>query len=103
MIIAILEVIQRCGSIGSLPYVRPLAAGNGSAKQNARIQQLAEACETKLQARLNRLDNPQILLRGSAAPTAETLLRPAIENAAAAPQQLLRACEENGFRASESI
>lgn len=95
LIIAILELIERCGSIGSLRYVSPLAEGKLSAKHNARIRELAQACQTKLQARLDNQSAPQILLRGSAAPTGDTLLRPSIESAPTAPQQLLRAAGEN--------
>jgi len=99
IILTILELIERCGGISSLPYVHPLADGRNSAKQNIQIQQLAKSCEHKLQARLNRLDNPRTLLRGSAAPAAEALLRPAMESADGAPRQLLRAAGDSDSRA----
>jgi hypothetical protein len=94
MVQAVLEAIAHCGGIAALPYVQPLADGKRLAGRDARIQLLANSCAQQLQSRVDRLNTPQVLLRPSASPSSEILLRPAMGSSSKAPQQLLRAVDE---------
>jgi hypothetical protein len=94
MALAVLQAISRCGNVGALPYVEALEHGRGTARQNNRIRAMAQQCAECLRERIACLDQPRTLLRGSAAPTDDTLLHPVQSVPDIPPEQLLRASEE---------
>jgi hypothetical protein len=93
LILAILQALEQVGDHRAIPYVQPLADGQGSAATNWHVHVAAQECLPSLRERAQQEDVASTLLRASdIVPSGpDVLLRPAGGASETNPQQLLRA------------